>query len=427
MKAPVANMISPSRAGRAPVATAQLAPSYLRSHWANFGWLLAGSLLVSVPLFHRALTGAIVADHEVHVRLIQRGVEAGIWPAHFLFHAIVFGLSGFRHDFVSLAWAALVVLTMCVIAKAWLTYVLLVRHCRRLPTATFEDSYGLSHATLLVLVTATLMLSAPIVRPWWTHRIYLGQISPNIWHNPTTVVCWPLVILLFFAAVAFLRLGRLRELVVVGLLSALSVLVKPNYFLAFAPVYAVLTLRRFGLSWIWLLSQAALIPTVMLLCWQVATSFLGPNAMRPDLHIAWMPLAVWHIYSNSIPVSLLFSLSFPLSYLVIYRRCLQNRDMLLFAWGVMLCALAWTGCFAEVRLDGTLDGDFNFSWGSHLALFMLFLVTAIDMLDSPAAMSSIGRNPAAGRIARLPWWLLGAHAASGVLWIVRQAIGKGYG
>jgi hypothetical protein len=427
MKALAADRINRARAPRVPVATPQLAPTYLRAHWVNFGWLLAGSLLVSIPLFYRALSGQIVADHEVHVRLIQRGVETGIWPAHFLFHAIVYGLSGFRHDFVSLACAALVVLTMCVIAKSWLTYVLLVRHGRRLPNPAFEDAYGLSHTTLLVLVTATLMLSAPIVRPWWTHRIYLGQISPNIWHNPTSVVCWPLVILLFFAAVAFVRRGRPRELVAVGLLSAASVLIKPNYFLAFAPVYTLLTLRRFGLSRIWLLSQAALIPTVMLLCWQVATSFLGPNAMRPDLHIAWMPLAVWHIYSNSILVSLMFSLAFPLSYLVIYRRSLQNRDMLLFAWAVMLCALAWTGCFAEVHADGTLDGDFNFSWGSHLALFVLFLVTAIDMLDSPAAMSSIARSPAAGRIARLPWWLLGAHGASGALWIVRQAIGRGYG
>ena len=27
---------------------------------------------------------------------------------------------------------------------------------------------------------------------------------------------------------------------------------------------------------------------------------------------------------------------------------------------------------------------------------------------------------------RLPWWLLGAHAASGMLWIFRQVIGEGY-
>lgn len=417
----------PSRIGHAWLAAARLGASRYRAHLINLGWLLAGSLLVSVPLFYRGLFGMIVADHDVHVRIIQHAVEEGVWPAHFLFQALVYGLSGFSRDFIPLAWAALALLTACVVAKAWLSYVLLVRHCPPLPTATLADNHGLSHATLLALVTAALMLSAPIVRPWSTNRVYLGQISPNIWHNPTSILCWPLVILLFFAAAAFLRSGRFRELVAVGSLAALSVLAKPNYFLAFAPVYGLLALRRFGVSWVWLLSQVALVPTVMLLYWQLTASFDGPSAMRPGMHIAWMPLSAWRIHSHSIPLSVLFSLAFPLSYWWVFRRRVQNRGLLLFAWGVMLSALVWTSCFAEVRTsDGIVNGDFNFSWGSHLSLFVLFLVTAMDMIDNPAAMSAIGRNSIGGRIATLPWWLLGAHAASGMLWIVRQIIGRGY-
>ncbi len=93
----------------------------------------------------------------------------------------------------------------------------------------------------------------------------------------------------------------------------------------------------------------------------------------------------------------------------------------------MLSALIWTGCFAEVYdRDGKVNGDFNFSWGSHLSLFVLFLVTAMDMTANPAAMNAISRNPLGERSERLPWWLLGAHAASGVVWISRQLIGEGY-
>ncbi len=205
-------------------------------------------------------------------------------------------------------------------------------------------------------------------------------------------------------------------------------LAKPNYFLAFAPVYTLLALRRFGFSRTWLLSQAALLPTVLLLVWQLTAAFDGPNAMRPGQHIAWMPLAAWRVYSNSIPVSLLFSLAFPLSYVLVFRRSIQHLETIIFAWAVMLSALAWTACFAEVHnLDGTVDRDFNFSWGSHLALFVLFLVTAIDMVDNPAAMSATSVRAAGRRLAALPWCLLGAHAASGLIWIARQAIGKGFG
>jgi hypothetical protein len=175
------------------------------------------------------------------------------------------------------------------------------------------------------------------------------------------------------------------------------------------------------------MSQLAMLPTVMLLLWQLVASFEGPDAMRPGRHIAWMPLAAWSVYSKSIPLSLLFSLAFPLSYVVAFRRSLVNRELLLFAWGVMLCALAWTACFAEVSTaDGSVDVDFNFSWGAHLSIYVLFLVTAIDMLDNPLAMAALGRDSVARWTSKLPWWLLGGHAASGVYWIARQALGRGY-
>jgi hypothetical protein len=427
LKALATTVINRLRVGQTWTAIGQSTSSGSRRHWINLSLLMAGSMLVSVPLFYRALFGMIVADYEVHVRLVQRGVEEGIWPAHFLFQALVYGLSGFSHDFASLAWAALVLLTTCVIAKVWLSYALLIRHGPRRPTAAFEDTYGLSHTTLSVIVTVALLLSAPIVRPWSTDPIYLGQISPNIWHNPTSILCWPLVILLFFAADAFLRSGRLRELIAVGSLAGLSVLAKPNYFLAFAPVYSLLALWRFGVSRVWLFSQLALVPTVILLCWQLTASFDGTDAVRPGMHIAWMPLSGWRVHSSSIPMSLLLSLAFPLSYLLVFFRSIQNRDMLLFAWGVMLSALIWTGCFAEVYdHDGAVNGDFNFSWGSHLSLFVLFLVTAMDMIDNPAPMNAIRRNPLRKGIGWLPWCVLGAHAASGMLWIFRQVIGEGY-
>ena len=254
-----------------------------------------------------------------------------------------------------------------------------------------------------MFITVALLLSSPLARPWLANHIYLGQISPNIWHNPTSVLCWPLAIMLFFSAEAFLRSGRMRQLFAIGALAALSVLAKPNFLMAFAPVYALLAVRRFGISKVWLISQLALLPSVLILGWQLMASFNGNNAMRPGIHIAWMPLAGWRMYSQWISMSLLLSLAFPVSYLLVFRRSLQNRELLLFAWGVMLSALVWTSSFAEVYdRDGAINPDFNFSWGSHLSLFILFLVTAKDMIDNPAAISAIRRSTRTWRIQALP-------------------------
>ncbi len=410
----------------------ELAVEGRRRHAAHLCGLAIVVLAVGAPLFYWGLFDRIVADHAAHVRFAQRGVAEGVWPAHFLLQALIYTLSGFQTGFVALAWTALALLSACVVAKAWLSYGLLVRYCPELPPTSAERSTWLSHATLLAVVTGELMLSGPIIRPWWTSRIYLGQVSPNIWHNPTSLVCWPLAILLFFAAVEFLRTRQARLLVAVSVLTAVSVLAKPNYFLAFAPVYGVLAWRRLGVSRVGLLAIAALAPAVLLLGWQWLASFGGPRVMRPGQHVAWMPLAAWRVYSNWITVSLLFSLAFPLSYLVIYRRSLRYREMLLFAWGVMLSALVWMAGFAEVHdADGVVDAEFNFSWGAHLSLFILFLVTAIDLFDQQAADPAVAEHASTGRISRalaqVPWWLLAAHAASGLVWITRQAIGRGLG
>ena len=46
---------------------------------------------------------------------------------------MVYVLAGFSRDFAPLAYAAIALLTVCVVAKAWLAYVLLVRNCPQRP------------------------------------------------------------------------------------------------------------------------------------------------------------------------------------------------------------------------------------------------------------------------------------------------------
>ena len=312
-------------------------------------------------------------------------------------------------------------LTVGVMAKAWLSYSLLLSHCGR-PLANIDANIStlsqqrVSPVALAGLLTAALMVSAPIVRPWWPNRVYLGQISPNVWHNPTSIVCWPLAILLFTSAAEFLRSGRLRLLLAVSSLAAVSVLAKPNYFLAFAPVFGLLSLKLFGLSRALVLSQLAMLPTVLVLLWQMTASFDGPDAMRPGLHIAWRPLEAWHMYSSSIVVSLAFSLAFPLSYLVVFRRSLVNRNLLVFAWGVLICGLLWTAGFAEVRsADGVVDPDFNFSWGSHLSLYVLFLVTGSTWPRTPRRWPRSAAIRSAGRSSACPGGCWGARGQRHVL------------
>ena len=174
-----------------------------------------------------------------HIEFIQRTMETRVWPPHLLYHVTVYAISGFSRNYDSLAGAGLVLLSACLIAKAWLSY---AAFCWYRPSnSTPEAAHGahLSCQMLASIIVIGLLVCAPLVRPWQANHIYLGQISGSVWHNPTCILCWPIVIALFFAAVEFLRMPNWQMLVAVGLLSALSVLAKPNYFLAFAPVFSL--------------------------------------------------------------------------------------------------------------------------------------------------------------------------------------------
>jgi hypothetical protein len=398
-----------------------------RRHLINLSIVAVSLALITAPLFGLGLFDVIRGDHDLHLHLIEKGIESGNWPVHFLFPAMVYVLAGFSHDYTHLAQAALFILTACVVAKGCITYAILARSCPRLPSTINAIDLRWSRETLLLMVTIALLIATPILRPWQTSRIYIGQVSPNVWHNPTILVCWPLAILLFFAAYDFLRKPKRGMLAAIAILAMLSVLAKPNYFLAFAPVFGLMCLWRYGLTRVGFISQLAMLPTVAVLFWQLTASFSGSGAMRAEKTIAFVPFDAWQLYSRSIPLSLQFSLAFPVSYLIVFRRSLVNRQLLLFAWLVTLSALVWMACFAEVSTaDGSVDPDFNFSWGSHLAVFVLFLVTAIDLCNNPNALQVIARHSNVKWQARLPWIFLGAHATTGTLYLIRQAIGKGF-
>jgi hypothetical protein len=388
------------------------------------GVLVLLVVLISAPLVYDALFSDTPSDHRAHIEFIQQAAATGVWPPHFLYHALVYGLSGFSASYVRLAWTGLVVLTACVAAKATLAYDILARRCPEHHAAVVASRLGLSVPSLYAWMALGLVITAPIMRP--KAHIYLGQISSNIWHNPTTMLVWPLALALFFSAWRWLESGRMRELPLIVALSTLSVLAKPNYFLAFAPVFCWSALRRHRFSARGLLGLAALLPAVSVLFWQL-TAFGADEGVRSQYRIAFQPLVEWRAHSRSIPLATLFSLGFPLAYTCLFIRSVARPELLRFAWAVLLCALVWMVCFAEVRLDdGTLLGHFNFSWGAHVSLFILFLVTALDLLSNPEAAAYAGRARSARWRAGAVWLLLLLHVGSGVTWYLRQAFHQSY-
>jgi hypothetical protein len=342
-------------------------------------------------------------DHGVHLRLVQAFAAGGPLLPHFAYQLLVALAAGFSIDLDELRHAAQAVLALLVLAKLALSLglarALLARVGSRLTPAA---------ALLLALA---LFFVAPLPNWWRPADIYLGQLSPTVWHNPTVIAALPLAVAAFWA---FLLppLRRARDEGVAGLLLALSVLAKPNFALAFLPTAALLRLLGRGrlaqkLAALILLSA----PAVLALGWQYHQALATGLTVAGEGVLAVQPLEVWQGFSPHPLVSALVSLAFPLAVAVLAWRGARLGRALAAAWLLALVAVAQFALLAEPgpRLD-----DGNYYWGVVPAVYLLFLVSACELLareEEPAPEA--GRR--ASRRARLACWaILALHAASGV-------------
>jgi hypothetical protein len=352
-------------------------------------------LVLASELFGRYLERSDL-DHGLHARFAQQLLVDGRLLPHFAYHLLLAAAAGFSTDLGQLLLAARYLLALLVLAKLALSLGL----ARSL---TAREGAPLAPATALALGLA-LFFVAPLPKWWRTENVYLGQLSPTVWHNPTVIALLPLAVAAFWACV---RTGDgWRASFLCGALLAASATAKPNFALAFLPAVALLRLvqvRPLGRALAGLACLAA--PALAVLGWQYRQALALGLEARGQGVVSLRPLEVWQIYSPHPLASALVSLAFPLAVAAFAARDIRQRVPLVAAWLTTALAVAQFALLAEPepRL-----GDANYYWAVVPALYLLFLVSACELL-APRRLSAARRAGRAGC-----WALLAAHAASGV-------------
>jgi hypothetical protein len=309
---------------------------------------------------------------------------------HFLFELVVCGIAaplGGGHAF---ELAAVAVAALAVVAKVGLTY-------RRIREA--------GEVGTAFLAALALLFAMPLFNWWKFPQVYLGQVSPNVWHNPTAIAVLPLAMLLFSAASKTTITDRPRRLAGAGALALLNGLVKPNYLLALLPCWLALLVERAARSprpchigWRRpaIFVAAVLAPVAGLFAWQ-AWRLAGTGG---GVEIA--PLAVWRLYSPNIPASILLSLAFPLGVLFLHWNSARRQAPLVLAWSVLLVAVLQMALLAE---RGPRWTHANFFWGAYAANYLLFVESAVLLAGAPRSWRTT-----------VAWVLLAAHAGAGLVY-----------
>jgi hypothetical protein len=351
---------------------------------------------ISMPAFYQQTLGTGGSDIPTHFG-IARDTQIYPYATYSILSAFVGGLFWAGANSLTVGWIAVVLLSACVALKGILSFDVL--------------SNGKERSVLPASIAIALAFVMPIVN-WWNYKsVYLGQIAPTIWHNSTTVLVMPLVILLFRASARWLSLPSTPNAVLTSGLCVLSAIIKPSYAIALLPVlvpwYCYTALATAGMSLPKLAGHIAILvaPVIVVLAaqWLLIASYTA---------ITIAPFGVWTLYSPNPLASLLLSLAFPLAASILYRECWRGNIAFMLAWAVFAVALTEFILLAE---DGIRFNHANFLWGPCMALYLVFLTCAESLFREALSVRFL-----------LVLTLFAAHLASGLFFFWRIVTGQGY-
>ncbi len=218
--------------------------------------------------------------------------------------------------------------------------------------------------------------------PWYNNgQIYLGQWSPNVWHNPTNIVVRPFGFFVVFKSLDLMKTPlntetlkcNIKNLILIALALFLSALSKPSFYQIFFPsifIYCILQIinnsYKYFFNSIYLLF--ACIPTLVLFFIQFFVLFRS-NIASASGTLSIKFLYCLRIFSKFPIFSALLAAAFPLS-IFISVCALRIKTDSIYKFSILLYLV---GLFEVMFLvENRRPADMNFIWGYSLGLSFLY-------------------------------------------------------
>lgn len=233
----------------------------------------------------------------------------------------------------------------------------------------------------ICLLTIGLLILTALYMPWFNEEVYLGQSSPTIWHNPTNMAVKPVALL---AVLSFLEIYTevfaekkvvWREFLWFAVLCLLSCFVKPSFLQGFLPAAVIFLLVELiythGESfWVSAKFALAFIPSGVYFLLQFFSVF-GEGTKRS---IGIAPFAVMRLDTMYPVISILQSAAFPFFVLAVLgvKRLWKDKSLL---FSVCFYTVSLLEFILFIEVNEPESG--NFEWALQLALFVLFVITAV--------------------------------------------------
>jgi len=287
--------------------------------------------------------------------------EPNYYISHPLWHLLTFSIS--KLFFISVESAAAISSAFFVTLWTYLVHWLVKKN---LPNySTWQHT----------LITFSIITVGPLCLPWYSKIIFLGQGSPNIWHNVTLWTVKPFALLSVWYTLKGIETSKKTAYIFAFIIVVLSIFAKPSFIIMFLPTLAIFSLIKGSYKdlvfqrYFFLLSSIS----ILILSYQYTHTFVEDRASHIIIDVG----GVWSLSSQNIGISIFLGLAFPLL-LTLFKTGLLNDNTILLSWIMTFIGIAYYAIFAET---GRFYSHGNFGWSYMLAMSLLYLFSIIKFFQ----------------------------------------------
>lgn len=337
-------------------------------------------LFVSLLFIFYFFTFKIETDIPSHAQFIVSYTQNNdAFPVNFLHYFLVYVFSFFSTDYNILLIVSVYLLAFYVFAR-YLVVKFIVSDWLK---SNSNRNFALLTST--VSLCLLFVFSLPSVLYFKYGFYYIGNFPPNVWHNSTTILAMPFVLLLFYVSFKQLVDYKKERLVIITVLIALNAFAKPSFLFVFLLVYPLMVFVEHRFSKLFWLKTLPIAFAVILVLAEYLLIFISKVATDKSnsIEINFFQYINLHFSHGDVFLTLgifvcgvLSSVLFPLVFILRNKKVMKDK-MMQYVLLLYAVALVISQTFAET---GSRYSHGNFIWQAVMCSLLLFLVSALHLL-----------------------------------------------
>ena len=240
-----------------------------------------------------------------------------------------------------------------------------------------------------------LMYMQPLYIKQFNSNQIIGQGSPFMLHNPTSLAVQPFALICTFILIKILKTHfkekntpAFKEYLRLSFFSFLSTLAKPSFLQVFLPaIFLVLVFplirNKFKDITFCLKLVAAFTPSLFNIIRVMISEFIFPTSSDGGIAIEFF--SVWRAQSPFVPFSIMLAAGFCLLYVILKNKKISNKLDIGF---ILICWLIGILEFGFITETGYRKFHGNFSWGYCTSLSLMYVFVTAELLSNALSKTS---------------------------------------